>query len=121
MTPLATKLVFIVSSTVGAATLGGAAYLVENPRTFTPSPPRPLSVAPLLPRPEPPAPVVIPEVVQIPEITVTGKTKPLVLPAKAARPAKAKTFVPCSEWEEMGPANVKKGDTTGVHRVRKLC
>ena len=121
MTPLATKLVFVLSSTLGAATLGSTAYLVEHPRAFTPSPTRPLSVAPLLPRPEPPAPVVVPEVVQIPEITVTGKTRPLVRPAKASVPAKEKSFVPCSEWEEMGPANMKKGDVPGVRRVRKLC
>ncbi|HEX6273422.1 MAG TPA: hypothetical protein VFZ53_10285 [Polyangiaceae bacterium] len=122
MTPLAAKLVFLTSSALGAATLGSTAYLVEHPRAFSPEPVRPLAITPLAPRPLPPEPAVLPEPVVIPAVVVTGEKAPRIPKAQpAAKPAQEKTFVPCSEWREMGPTNVNKGGAASVHRVRKLC
>ena len=120
MTPLATKLVFITSA-LGAATLGSTAYLVEHPRVFTPEPLRPLSVAPLSPRPLPPAPVLVPETIEMPAVTLSGKVKHPISRAKTSRPVEAKALAPCSEWRDMGPTNVNKNGSSGVHRVRGLC
>jgi hypothetical protein len=121
MTPLATKLIFIASSTLGAATLGSTAYLVEHPRVFTPAPVRPLSVAPLSPRPLPPAPVLVPESMEMPAVTLSVKAKPSISRAKASPTVEAKALAPCSDWRDMGPTNVNKNGTSGVHRVRGLC
>ncbi|HEX6766279.1 MAG TPA: hypothetical protein VF103_12395 [Polyangiaceae bacterium] len=121
MTPLATKIVFLTSSTLGAASLGGTAYVVEHPRAFAPELARPLAVNIVPERPMPPAPVVIPQTIELSPMVVTGSKAPLIPHERAARPAKAKTFVPCSDWRDMGPTNVNKGNATGVRKVRKLC
>jgi hypothetical protein len=122
MTPLAAKLVFLTSSAVGAATLGSTAYLVEHPRAFSPEPVRPLVMTPVTPRPLPPAPVLVHEPVAVPAVVVTGTKAPLIPKARpTAKPTQEKSFVPCTEWRDMGPTNVNKGNTPGIRRVRTLC
>jgi len=125
MTPLATKFVFFTSSAFGTLSLGGTAYLVEHPRAFSP-PPAPVLQTYTTPamRPLPPAPVGDPEPIEIAPLTVTGTKAPLIAPrprAVPAKPTKAKEFTPCSDWRDMGPTNTKKGNESGVRRVRKLC
>jgi hypothetical protein len=122
MTPLATKLVFLTSSALGALTLGGSAYLVEHPRTFAPPPARALVIAPMVQRPLVPTPVVLPEPIEIEPLVVTGQKAPIITPARyKPAPAKAKAFKPCTDWRDMGPTNTKKGNEAGVRRVRTLC
>jgi hypothetical protein len=121
MTPLATKLVFVTSSAFGTLSLGGTAYLVEHPRAFAPEPARPLAVNLVVPRPMPPAPVAIPETVELAPMVITGSKTPLIHRTAVARPARAKAFVPCSDWREMGPTSVNKGATPGMRSVRTLC
>ncbi|HVR18420.1 MAG TPA: hypothetical protein VMS65_01945 [Polyangiaceae bacterium] len=125
MTPLVTKLVFISSSALGAATLGSTAYLVDHPRTFTPQPARPLILAPIPARPSPPAPVAVQEAIVLPAIVVTGSKAPLIPKAhhsqQRATPAATKALIPCSTWQDMGPRNVNDGAAIGERRVRTLC
>lgn len=122
MTPLAAKLVFLTSSALGAATLGGTAYVVEHPRMFAPAPARALVIAPVVQRPLAPTPVVLPEPVEIEPMVVTGKKTPIVTPARyRPAPAKTKEFKPCTNWRDMGPTNTTKGNESGVRRVRTLC
>jgi hypothetical protein len=121
MTPLATKAVFLASSALGALSLGSTAYLVEHPRVFSLEPARPLATNFIAPRPLPPAPVVIPEAVELPPMVITGSKAPLIAPARSLRPQKTKSFTPCSNWRDMGPTNVNKGNAIGVRRVRTLC
>ena len=114
MTPLAAKLVFLTSSSLGALSLGSTAYLVEHPNNFA-APPAPVLESVTLPamRPLPPDPILVPEPVQLEPLTITGSKAPLIAPrprAVPAKPAKTKGLVPCSEWEDIG-----------VRRVRRLC
>jgi hypothetical protein len=125
MTPLATKLVFFASSALGALSLGSTAYLVEHPGTFSPPPAPSLQVytVPTM-RPLPPTPVVLPEPIELEPMTVIGSKAPLIAPrhkAVPAKPAKAKEFVPCTDWRDMGPTNTKRGNESGMRRVRTLC
>jgi hypothetical protein len=121
MPPVVAKLVFVTSSALGAAALGTTAYLVENPRAFSPQPVRALDLRPITPRPMPPPPVLIPEPVVLEPVVVTGSKAPPASKAQALpKPVEEKTLVPCSDWEEMGPTSVSK-DGSGVHRVRRLC
>ena len=124
MTPVVTKVVFLTSSTLGVATLGGTAYLVKHPTAFAPEPARPLPTMTIAARPEPPAPVVLPETIVLEPVTITGNRAP-VIRAKAApkrtAPAKPTQLNPCTPWRDMGPTNIDKGDGSGVHKVRTLC
>jgi hypothetical protein len=121
MTPLATKLVFLTSSALGTLSLGGTAYLVEHPLALSPEPARPLAVNIVAPRPLPPAPVVIQEPMELAPMVITGSKTPLIKAARATRPAQSKAFVACSDWRDMGPTNVNKGNATGMRKVRTLC
>jgi len=126
MTPLAAKLVFIASSAFGAATLGTTAYLVEHPRAFAPAPLRPLAVTPLAPRPMPPPPAVVSETVELTPVVIQGTRAPRIPSARihkerTPKPEKVKSFVPCTEWRDMGPTNVNKGGEPEMRRVRTLC
>jgi len=131
MTPLVAKLVFVTSSTLGAASLGSTAYLLEHPRAFSPEPVRPLVVDPIALRPMPPLPTNVPEplavtpVVFTTPIVVTGSKAPLIAKArpsqKRATPAATKTLVPCTTWQNMGPKNVNDGTAVGERWVRTLC
>ena len=114
MTPLAAKLVFLTSSSLGALSLGSTAYLAEHPRNFA-IPAVPVMDSVTLPemRPLPPEPTVVPEPVTLAPMTVVGSKAPLIAPrqrAVPAKPAKTKGLLPCSEWEDIG-----------VRRVRRLC
>ena len=125
MTPLATKLVFFASSAIGTLSLGSTAYLVEHPGTFA-SPPVPALQNYTVPamRPLGPAPIAAPEPIEIAPLTVIGSKAPRIAPrprAVPAKPAKAKEFVPCTNWRDMGPTNTKRGNQSGVRRVRTLC
>ena len=121
MTPLAPKLVFLVSSALGTLSLGSTAYLVEHPRTFAPEPARALAIAPMVQRPLVPTPVVLPEPVELPPMVITGQKTPLITKARHKPAPKAKEFVPCTDWRDMGPRNVKTGNESGMRRVRTLC
>jgi len=122
MTPLATKLVFLTSSTLGTLTLGGTAYLVEHPRTFAPAQARPLIITPMVQRPLAPTPTVVPEPMEIEPMVIIGHKAPIITPASyKPAPAKAKEFKPCTDWRDMGPTNTKRGNESGVRRVRTLC
>jgi hypothetical protein len=118
MTPLVAKLVFIASSALGAMSLGSTAYLVAHPRTFATAPtvaPEPRFAAVPV-RPLPPDPVVVPDVLELAPVVITGSTAPRIPKAHhAPAPAKSKAFAPCSEWRDMGPTKL------GEHRVRTLC
>lgn len=125
MTPLATKLVFFTSSTLGALSLGTTAYLVKNPTAFAPTPtPVIRAEAAPLARPDPPPPVAIPEPIVLEPVTITGSRVPLIrtkaVPARRVEPPKPADLNPCSGWRDMGPTNIDKGDGT-VRRVRTLC
>jgi hypothetical protein len=125
MTPVVAKVVFLTSSALGVATLGGTAYLVKHPEAFAPTPTRVITaeVAPVA-RPDPPAPTAIPEPIVLEPITVTGTRAPVIrakaAPARRTEPAKPKDLNPCTNWREMGPANIDKGDGA-QRRVRTLC
>jgi hypothetical protein len=122
MTPLAAKLVFLTSSALGALTLGGTAYVVEHPPMVAPEPARALVIAPMVQRPLVPTPVVVPEPVEIEPLVITGHKAPIIAPVRyKPAPAKVKEFKPCTDWREMGPTNMKKGNESGVRRVRTLC
>jgi hypothetical protein len=114
MTPLAAKLVFLTSSSLGALSLGSTAYLVEHPSNFA-APPAPALESVTLPamRPLPPEPTIVPEPVQLEPMTIIGSKAPLIAPrqrAVRAKPVKTKSLAPCSEWEDIG-----------IRRVRRLC
>ena len=125
MTPLVAKLVFVTSSALGALSLGSTAYLTEHPRAFSPQPVRPLALGPMTARPLPPLPAEEQEPLVLPAVVVTGSKAPLIRKTqhseKRATPAAAKTLVPCTTWQNMGPKNVNDGTAVGERWVRTLC
>ncbi len=113
---------WVFGSLVAGATLFGTAlYIQTQPLAFTQSGIA-ASMEPALAVEAPEVPTLIEplgdvrvDALELAPIYITPR--PLAVPAEKAAPA----LEPCSDWRDIGPAHVERGQGLDTRRVRELC